>query len=752
MTSTDSALLSALLALALAAPAGAQQEAPPSDATPHRAVALAEALAPSLVRVEFRFRSDNGELPTSTSGRYSNYVTGMIRSAIEEERPLWGDGYLVAPDRVVTADFMVAERFVESIRVHFGDAVTAAQPVAYATRQPAVILGLAEALPGTKPLQFATNPTGGEEPPAWVAAYYRQPAGWATNVFPLPAAVRVTELGEQVIDLRADCLLLSAAGDPLGASFSGALHLERPWRGGPLQWEQVSAEQLAAAHARVERQGAAGLLRARLTFRSPRSAGNSMQMMMMGRDPDDALTEWNGLAVAVSARRALILAPLKPSDTARLERVLLFPSEGEQPIEASFAGSLRDYGALLVDTPAPLAVVPELAAGDVRALRDRLLLYREVLIQGERRVAHPGRTWFSEVREGRGGVLLPEVASASGERERDYSTSWVGKEGLFPFTLGGALVSVPMATREKVTTRERWSRPEAVPVPAAVLRDLLADLEAHVDPSNVPVAEGEENRLAWLGVELQPLEPELARANGVAHLTQGGTRGALVVYVYPDSPAAEAGLELGDVLLRLDVEGQPKPLEVELGQDPSGFMSMFPWDRLDEVPEQFFEQIPAPWPAAETTFTRALTDLGFGTAFTAQVARGGDVLRMPMQVVQSPPHFQSAKRHESQALGLTATNLTYEVRRYLQRGADEPGVVIAKLEMGGKASIAGIKPYELITHVNDEPVNDVADLERLLAPGGTLRLSIKRMHRGRIVKVTVPPTKAESGEASDSGD
>jgi serine protease Do len=102
-------------------------------------------------------------------------------------------------------------------------------------------------------------------------------------------------------------------------------------------------------------------------------------------------------------------------------------------------------------------------------------------------------------------------------------------------------------------------------------------------------------------------------------------------------------------------------------------------------------------------------------------------------VTPSPAHYQSANKFKSDALGLTVKDLTYEVRHYLQRAEDQPGVVVSKLEPGGKASIAGIKPYELVTHVNDQPVSSVADFERLTAVGGDLRLSIKRMSQGRIV-------------------
>ena len=49
--------------------------------------------------------------------------------------------------------------------------------------------------------------------------------------------------------------------------------------------------------------------------------------------------------------------------------------------------------------------------------------------------------------------------------------------------------------------------------------------------------------------------------------------------------------------------------------------------------------------------------------------------------------------------------------------------------------MAGVKPYELITHINEQPVNNVKDFEKLVAIGGELKLSLKRMAKGRIVSI-----------------
>ncbi len=64
--------------------------------------------------------------------------------------------------------------------------------------------------------------------------------------------------------------------------------------------------------------------------------------------------------------------------------------------------------------------------------------------------------------------------------------------------------------------------------------------------ANQLIAKGKVVR-GWLGVAVQPLTPELAQSLGAK-----GTAGAVVASIYPKSPAADAGLQQGDLVVAFD--------------------------------------------------------------------------------------------------------------------------------------------------------------------------------------------------------
>ena len=700
---------------------------PPAPA-PAELAAVADAAAPSLVRVEYTLRYDKGEEPRveGADAHGSPYGGGMGRAAelIDEERPLELQGFLISPTQVIAPDPAIHPRFVEGLAVRFGGDLVKARAAGYAKDRGAVLLELERPLKGARPLAFDAR----RKPPYLVVTYTDMEESWEIGVEAWPTAVSVAEGNDRFIALPPYCLVVDAAGAAVGLAMGDRLPLDDSWKGPPQGWPFYSADEMARMLADLQKRVDAAVLRVTLHFRSPRKEAAAP---FRPDDEEESATETHVSGLLVSGERVLVLANLKPKVTARLERIVVRPAEGE-PVTARFVCSLADYGCLVAALDKPLPGAVAFSTRPIREFRQVLLPAADVRLHGENRSVYLGHRRLAAFRLGWRRQVYPDMLGGE-------------PQSVVLFDPQGNLVAMPVARREKVSGQERAYGAEPALTAAADFKGVLDDLAKHVDAHNVPLTEQEEGRLAWLGVELQGLNKELARANKVADRTRDGETGAMVSLVYPDSPAAKAGIQPGFILLRLLVEGRPKPLEIQLHrEDDEG---PFPWDQLDEVPEQYFERVPQPWPAAENAFTRALTDLGFGTKFKAEFFHDGQALAKDFEVVQGPPNFDSAPRYKSPALGLTVRDLTYEVRRYFQKGPEEPGVIVSKVEPGSKASVAGVKPYEIITHVNDKPIAGVKDFEAVTQGQDELRLSVKRLTRGRVVKIRT--TGAAATETTD---
>jgi len=687
-----------------------------------KAVAVAEAVGPSLVRAEFTLKFDKGQSPTVGVSRPpyrawrsygGNYVT--------EERPLELPGFLVAPDEVVVPDPMIHPRFVKDIAVAFADERVTAEPLAYAKDRSALFLKLSEPLKGTKPLAFDAK----GKPPYFAVTYDRNKGVWTVSVTPLSQELYLDERDRRYRQTVIPALIVASDGTGIAVAVKSELPTDDSWKGSPNDWPRHSPAEMSDLLKRIEERALRALPRVRLGFRSPKKQAGGMYAMRYSRD-DETTTEQNVVGVLLDDKRVLVLAYLKANVTARLETITVYPADGGEGVPAKFTCSLDDYGALVATLEKPASGPAGRSSDDILDLQDRLLVYASISYMGEQRVAYFGRYRIEDFNVGR--------------KRRIFPSSSNGGEGAFVFDETGALVLLPVMFRDKVGEAGsrgyyRYRGGEAECIPVVHLADELDNPTAYADASNVPLSEEDESRLAWLGVELQPLNRQLARASKVSELTQDGETGALVSYVYPGSPAAESGIQPGFILLRLHVEGEPAPVEVKVEERQ---MTDFPWSRLSQLPEQYFDRIPQPWASAESGFTRMLTDLGLGLKYTAEFFHDGKTVDKEFTIVESPTHYDAAARCKSEPLGLTVRDLTFEVQRYFHKTSDDPGVIISRILPGSKASIAGLKPFEIITHINDKPVQSVKDFEELTKPGGELRLSVLRMTQTRVVKITVP--------------
>ena len=176
----------------------------------------------------------------------------------------------------------------------------------------------------------------------------------------------------------------------------------------------------------------------------------------------------------------------------------------------------------------------------------------------------------------------------------------------------------------------------------------------------------------WLGVTIQPLTPDLARGFKVAEGT-----GALVASVQDDSPAARAGIKAGDVITQYD------------GQKV----------------------------AHSSDLPRLVANTAVGRHVPVAVIREGKTVTLDLTVAEMEEPAQAtamAQNDEGKGpLGLTVESVTGDMTRELKL-ASPHGVVVRGVRSGSPAEGAGIRPGDVITEVDHQPVADAAQMKRVL--------------------------------------
>ena len=213
------------------------------------------------------------------------------------------------------------------------------------------------------------------------------------------------------------------------------------------------------------------------------------------------------------------------------------------------------------------------------------------------------------------------------------------------------------------------------------------------------IAQGKVVR-GWLGVGIQELTEELAAQFGVKP-----EDGVLVGNVMKDSPAERGGMKPGDIIQEFSgtkISGVHQ-LQREVAQSPVGSPV-----RLKVLREK--------QPVMLTIV------LGEQPTDVAAASEPG-----------STP-AQAAER-----FGLTVQDLTPELRNQLRLNTVD-GVMVSSVDEAGPAARAGIRPGDVITEANREPVKSTRDFSRILGQmrrGQNLLLLVRRDGNSRFV--VLPP-------------
>ncbi|MBW1916940.1 MAG: DegQ family serine endoprotease [Deltaproteobacteria bacterium] len=201
-----------------------------------------------------------------------------------------------------------------------------------------------------------------------------------------------------------------------------------------------------------------------------------------------------------------------------------------------------------------------------------------------------------------------------------------------------------------------------------------------------------------LGVHIQVVTPSLAKSFGLAK-----PYGALVAEVNPGSPAAQAGIQRGDIIVAYN------------GQEIK---------EMHELPRLVAHTTP-------------------GTKATLKVIRQGKEKTVSVVIGELKDEQQAkeskVKTPESE-LGMVVQELTPVLAQRF-RLRDTTGVVVLEVERGSPAAEAGIRPGDLIMEINTTKIKRQKDYHKAISglkKGAVARLLIKRQGRTLFVSLEIP--------------
>ena len=190
----------------------------------------------------------------------------------------------------------------------------------------------------------------------------------------------------------------------------------------------------------------------------------------------------------------------------------------------------------------------------------------------------------------------------------------------------------------------------------------------------------------WLGATIQDVTPALAKGFGLDK-----AEGVAISDVAPDSPAAQAGLKSGDVVLSM--KGLPVTGSADL--------------RL------------------------RVSEAGPGSSVPMTVRRGNSTLDITAKLGELPSdkgETSGTASGKSAMSGLEVENLTSDIREQLHVSSGTQGVIASEVDPSSTAAAGGVQQGDVIEEVNHHPVANVSEFEQAIrgASGQTILLRVVR--------------------------
>ncbi|CEG53078.1 MULTISPECIES: DegQ family serine endoprotease [Stutzerimonas] len=218
-------------------------------------------------------------------------------------------------------------------------------------------------------------------------------------------------------------------------------------------------------------------------------------------------------------------------------------------------------------------------------------------------------------------------------------------------------------------------------------------IDVAMDVANQLRTEGKVSR-GWLGVVIQEVNKDLAESFGLER-----PAGALVAQVMDGGPAARGGLRVGDVILSLN----DKPIVMSA-----------------DLPHLVGALKP-------------------GSTARMEVVRDGDRKMLDVKIGAMPEEGEAVaasgggQERSDNRLGVKVTELTDEQKKSL----DLPGGVVITEILNGPAAMIGLRPGDVITHLNNQAINSAATFAQVAEQLPKNRsVSMRVLRQGRASFIT----------------
>lgn len=693
---------------------------------------LAGMYAASIVTVRVSFKAEaDGTYPDAKLS-YGCPACGSGRShcpsisdSVEKDLPLLMTGFVLAPDRVLVQDLALRPSWVSRIEIVAAGGVCGAKPL---TRYPAengLLLATEKPLAGVKPLAFTGVATNA---PSHFYLVDEVDGRRFAGLKEIPKNYRYdAATGISVVGGNPNTLVVDASNRVVTVALQRDFTLDGDVRTPPSAWKGEAPEALETRVQELEARMKTMLLPVYLHIEEEKKEGSRGSLMFLSSAERKLTGDVDAMGLALPEGEVLVCLALDSSKVAGLDKMeATLPNGTKAPLE--FVGAFPEYAAFLLKfkdgrTPEGVRAATFYGKPVATLARETAYALRPANQNGRVRLSLAPRV-LNDFRRSRGGVVVPSDLGDD--------------EGSFLVRASGEIVAFSVQSRQG---QRSWQSRAALS--GAVAGPLIA---AHDFDPEYAVRKGKDRiRIAWIGVEAQAMTSELAREKKAQGFLEAAgefgeaAKGALVGKVYAGTPAARAGVREGDVLLWVRrAKGQRRErLEAREGHGGLDFMSVF-----ERMPLALFDRYGVtPWPEVEGGVNETFTRLGIGTKVVLAWVQDGEKREAELTLEQAPVHHRTAKRIRNRRLGLVAADLTFEVRAYLKLADNAPGVVIAKMQEGSPAAVAGLRPCEVVTEVDGRPVTGAVAFADMIRGRKELTFSVRRLDATRIVQIRLPDDK-----------